>query len=157
MTGDEADKLGFREWTAHYEKEQEADRDKINTVVDGLGNLSGEVRALTANMNTLMDNQKGMFNRMNRPWQWGVVVAAFIAMFSMAAMFGTMASLIVGPIHDNLVHLESVHARDVERNLALHMWFRDSLNVLEQDAAESKKDREWLSKMEERMNLRLHK
>jgi len=157
MTEDQADKLGFREWTSHYEKEQEADREKLNSVVESVGILSGIVNRMSASVEALTDNQKGMFTRLNRPWQWGVVMAGFMAMFSMAAMFGTMATLIVGPIHDNMEHQAELHQADVERNLELHMWFRETIAHLERENASSVKDREWLRLMEQRMNERLHR
>ena len=154
MTSEE--KLGFREWTAHYEKEQEADRDKINHIADIVGTLGGQVSKLSANMDTLIDNQKGMFNRLNRPWQWGVVVAGFMMMFSMAAMFGTMATLIITPIEKNLTHLQEMQASEEAKYLELHMWFRDKLE--DGAVADAKQDTNiaWMMKMEERVNGRIH-
>jgi hypothetical protein len=157
VTEEQLDKMGFREWTSHYEKEQEADRDKINEIVHSVGTLSGSVNRLTANMETMMDNQKGMFNRMNRPWQWGVVVAGFMMMLSMAAMFGTMATLIITPIERSITHAEVLHAEDVERNLRLHMWFRETIAEMQVGDAQNETDIEWLMLMEERVNSRTHK
>jgi hypothetical protein len=157
VTEEQLDKMGFREWTSHYEKEQEADRDELKTVVQGLGTLTGTVGRLSANMETMMDNQKGMFNRMNRPWQWGVVVSIFMGMFAMSAMFATMATLIVGPMQKNQQHLEAAHARDVERNLTLHMWFRETLSEMQVGDAQNETDIEWMMKMEDRLNDRIHR
>ena len=156
MTNEESQKLGFREWTVHYEKEQEADREKINQITNIIGTLGSQVSKLSANMETLIDNQKGMFSRINRPWQWGVVVSIFMGLFAMSAMFATMATLIVGPIHNNLKQLEIIHSRDVERNLDLHIWFRETLANMQVSDAKEAANIAWLMKMEERLNNRLH-
>ena len=156
MTEEQQERLGFREWTTHYEKEQEADRDKINSVVESVGSLSNVVHRMSANMETMLDNQKGMFNRINRPWQWGVVVAIFMAIFSMSAMFGTMATLIVGPLKESISHTDNVHALDVERDLALHIWMRTSIDTNNEALAANQVDIDWLKKMESRANRRIH-
>jgi len=154
MTDEE--RLGFREWTTHYEKEQEADRDKINSVVESVGQLSGVVHRMSAVVESVAENQKATFSRLNRPWQWGVVISVFMALFSMAAMFSVVASLIVGPINAGQARAERTHARDVERNLELHMWFRETIAGMQVGDAEAKANIAWLLKMEERLNNRLH-
>ena len=168
MNEEQLDHLGFREWTSHYEKEQEADRIKANKLQEVVSNLSTNVGALTADVRTLVENQKSLFNRQNRPWQWGVVVAGFMAMFSMSGMFGVMASLIVTPIQDSIEHqsavhakdllaLSDVHARDVERNLELHMWMKTTLTEVQIADAKADTDIKWLMKLEDRYNSRIHK
>ena len=37
----------------------------------------------------LMDNQKGVFGRLNRPWQWSLVVAIFLGLFTISGGFAT--------------------------------------------------------------------
>lgn len=153
----EKDNLGFREWTAHYEKEQEADREKLNSIVDTVGTLSVVVHRMSASVEALTENQKGMFSRMNRPWQWGVVMAVFMALFSMAGMFGIMANLIVSPITDVIAAIQTDHDRDVSRDLTLHMWFRETIANMQVSDAKADAEIEWLGKMEERLNSRIHR
>ena len=50
MTEEQQERLGFREWTSHYEKEQEADRIKANKLQEVVSNLSTNVGALTADL-----------------------------------------------------------------------------------------------------------
>ena len=165
MTSEE--KLGFREWQPHYEKQQEADRLKVDHVVDTVGQLSGVVSRMSAVVETVAENQKGMFTRLNRPWQWGVVVAGFMMVFSMSGMFGVMATLIVNPIVDSINHgaemhsqdikrVEVAHARDVERDLQLHMWFRETIASQEVETGKLQVKIEFLELMEERVNGRIH-
>ena len=126
MTDEQLEKMGFREWTSHYEKEQEADRDKINRVVEGLGALSGTVSKLSANVETMMESQRGVYSRINRPWQWGVVVAGFTALLSLAIIMTTVMTLTVNPIKDSMKHMEAQYQLDVARNLELHIWFKET-------------------------------
>jgi hypothetical protein len=158
----------WAEWSAHYEKEQDATSARLNTVVDGLGSLEGIVSRLAANMETWIENQRSMGHRMNRPWQWGAVVGVFMGLFSMSAMFGVMATLIITPINDNIQHQAATHtqditrvevayARDVERNLELHMWFRETLADIQVSDAKTETNIEWLMKIQDLTNERLHK
>jgi hypothetical protein len=156
MPEEQSEKLGFREWTTHYEKEQEADRDRINEVAKMVGVLGGQVGRLTANMETWIDTQKTMSHRINRPWQWGVVVSIFMGMFAMSAMFATMATLIVSPMNNTIATIQDTHSRDVERNLSLHMWFRETISEIQVSDAAAETDMKWMMKMEERVNGRIH-
>lgn len=156
-SGEQSEQLNFREWTAHYEKEQEADRSKVDHLADTVGVLIGTVGKLSANVETWIETQKSMSHRMNRPWQWGVVVAGFMAMFSMSAMFATMATLIVNPIQRNIAHLEATHATTEERNLELHMWFKETVTEMQINDAKAETDIKWLEKLQGITNERLHK
>jgi hypothetical protein len=158
----------WTEWSAHYEKEQEATAARLNTVVDGLGSLQGIVSRLAANMETMIDSQKIIGHRMNRPWQWGAVVGVFMGLFSMSAMFGVMATLIITPINDNIAHQAVTHSQDVEkleadrrvdiqRDLDLHIWFKESLTQMQIKDAKAETNIEWLMKLNDITNERLHK
>ena len=150
------EKMGFREWTSHYEREQEADREKINALAEGLAVVNQNVGKLTANVEILIDNQKGMFSRMNRPWQWGVVVAAFAAMFTVSGVFATVLTLSLDPVKKQVDRMYDVGNREVERNLDLHMWFRESIEEIREQDANMQARIEWLEKLEQRQNDRLH-
>ena len=154
MTNEE--KMGFREWTAHYEKEQEADRARFNQLADVVANLSVNVGTLSSDVKALVANQREVFNRINRPWQWGVVIAAFVAMFTVSGVFATVLTLSLDPVKANLQILTDTHARDVERNLDLHMWFRESIEEMRESDSDMEARIAWLEKLEERMNDRLH-
>ena len=136
------EQLNFREWTGHYEKEQETQRDQI-------GDLTKIVSSLTADVRTLIDNQRGMFGRINKPPQWG-------AMISLGALIVVGAGLLTAPIKDDIVHIEAQMLRNDERNLELHMWMKDQLDDLEVQSAKAETNVEWLSRLEERADIRLH-
>ena len=146
---EEQEKLGFREWTVHYEREQEADRDKINTLTDAISSINSNVGALTANVQTLMDNQKSMFQRINRPANWGIFG-------TFAAVIFMVVGLVVSDLKDNIDSIETHQALDIERNMTLHMWFRDEIAKNSVEAAAHAVDIEWIKKLEERMNGRIH-
>ena len=159
--------MGFREWTSHYEKEQEADREKINEIANIVGSLGGQVSKLSANIETLMENQKGLYDRMNRPWQWGVIVAAFALMLSMAGLFATVLTLTVNPVREALHELAETSTRINQRNYEYHINqnsehkadLKEMVLYREQQAAANARQAaniEWLRRLEERGNRRIH-
>ena len=147
---EEQEKLGFREWTSHYEKEQEADRDKINTLADGLSKVNQSVGRLTANVETLIENQKGMFNRINRPTQWGTLVAA-------AALVAIILGLVTGPMKEEIDNLETKVILETERNIELHIMFNNRLGEQIKTSTANETNIQWIMKMEDRLNRRLHR
>ena len=157
MAEEQSEFLGFREWHDHYEKEQEADRAKVDHLADTVGALIGTVGKLSANMETWIDTQKSMSHRMNRPWQWGVVLAAFMMVFSMSAMFATMATLIVRPINDNIAHMVNTHARDAERHLNQNVRLRATISEMQINNAKAEANIKWLTKLQDVTNERLHR
>lgn len=146
---EEQEKMGFREWTTHYEREQEADRNKISDLTEAVSNINSNVGALTANVRTLMDNQKSMHNRMNRPTNWGVFA-------TFAGVIFMMVGLVVSSIKDDINHIERQTSIETERNLELHMWFRDAIAKNGEEIAAHHIEVEWVKKMEDRMNRRIH-
>ena len=118
MTEEQQERLGFREWTTHYEKEQEADREKINALADGLSTVNSNLGRLTANVETLLSNQKGMFDRINRPTQWGVLVSA-------ALLVAVILGLVTGPMKEEISDLEEKVTLETNRNVELHIMFND--------------------------------
>ena len=149
MTGEESKSLGFREWTVHYEREQEADRGKLNALTEAVSNINSNVGALTANVNTLMDNQKGLSDRVNRPANWGIFA-------TFAGVIFMIVGLVVSGIKDDIGHMEIQHALDIERNLSLHMWFRDSIDDNTVQISRNEVNMEWAKVIEERYNRRIH-
>jgi X-X-X-Leu-X-X-Gly heptad repeat protein len=149
MGNEQQEKLGFREWTIHYEKEQEADREKINTLADGLAQVNQSVGRLTANVETLIDNQKGMFNRINRPTQWGVLVSA-------ALLVAVILGLVTGPMKEEISDLEAKVAMETNRNIELHIMFNNRLGEQIKLSTANETNIQWIIRMEERTNNRLH-
>ena len=150
MTEEQAERLGFREWTTHYEKEQEADREKINTLADGLSQVNQSVGRLTANVETLIDNQKGMFNKINRPTQWGVLVAA-------AALVAIILGLVTGPMKEEIRDIEASSRLETNRNIELHIMFNRRLGEQIKLSTANETNIQWLAKIEDRTNRRLHR
>jgi len=155
MTAEEQRKasMGFREWTAHYEKEQIADREKINGIADIVGQMAGQVSKLTAHVESLIDNQKGVFQRINRPVQWGGLVSA-------ASFVAILLGLVVLPMKEQIFELKESVQEEVQRNLKLHMMFVEQQQELAVktavDTTRNQTDIKWLMNMEVRLNDRLH-
>lgn len=147
---EEQKQLGFREWIDHYEREQEADRDKVNVLTEAVSSINSNVGALTANVRTLMDSQKSISDRLNRPTNWGIFA-------TFAGVIFMVVGLVVSGLKNDIAHLERQAAINVERNLDLHMWFRDAIAKNGEETSEHHTEIKWLSKMEDRLNIRLHK
>ena len=151
MSPDEqAERMGFREWTDHYEKEQEADRNKINDLTNAVSTINQSVGALTADVRTLIENQRITSNRLNKPANWGIFA-------TFAAVIFMIVGLVVTDIKDNIRKVEDHMALDITRDLELHMWFRNSIDTNNEALASNQTELEWLKKMESRINRRFHR
>ena len=141
---DDAEAQVFREWLGHYEKERESDRKRINQLTDNIATINQSVGALTADVQTLINNQKGMFDRINRPTQWGVLVSA-------AAFVAIVLGLVIAPLKQDLELIRQYDRAETEHNLSQHIAFEvktDDTNVL---VTRNQVDLEWMAKMEERL------
>ena len=132
------DPLNFGEWLDRFEHDQDNQNAQIGKLTENLGSLTGDIGKLAATVQALVDNQKGLFNRANRPVQWGAIIGGM-------TMLGVMAGLLVSPIKENQVQ---------QREFNMHV-----MHQIEDDAremGEAIKDIEWLNKMEDRLNRRIH-
>lgn len=143
-----ATQMGFREWTEHYEKEQEEQRSQI-------GELTKSVSSLSADVRTLVENQRGMFSRMNRPVA-PLIIAAFAVLISLSGMFFTLLTLTINPVKENIVHIEATQLRMEEKELALHIMLKEDIEQALIQAAVNEETLRWVEKMEDRYNARLH-
>ena len=143
------DRMGFREWTTHYEKEQETDRNKINDLTTAVSTINQSVGALTADVRTLIENQRITASRLNKPANWGIFG-------TFAAVIFMVVGLVVTDIKDNITKIENHQALDITRDLELHMWFRNSIDNNNEALASNQTDLNWLKKMESRINRRFH-
>lgn len=142
MTEQQMEKMGFREWTDHYEKEQEQQREQI-------GELTKNVSSLSADVRTLVENQRGMFSRLNRP-QAPLMVASFAVLISLAGLFATFITLTVNPIKDSVTHIEDTLLLDDSRDLQLHIMLKEDIEAGQEELARQSEALRWLEKMEER-------
>ena len=132
--------MSFREWLPTYEREQEHHSNQIAGLIANHGQLAAEVATISANVQTLLNNQTTISERMNRPWQWGVVVAVFLGIFSMAGAFATVLNLSRTPIKSQL-------SQQHEHTERINSYFEERMNNVEALAAVSSNDREWLEKV----------
>jgi hypothetical protein len=144
---EQVNRMGFREWTQHYEKEQELQRDQI-------GELTKATSSLTADVRTLVENQRTLHGRINRPQPVAAYVSALLASIAVMISFST---LLVNPIKEQIAHLETVQAKEEERNLNLHIMLKEDIERTIADTATLQENARWMNKMEERLNIRIHK
>lgn len=147
MSPEHAHQMGFREWTEHYEKEQEAQREQI-------GDLTKIVHSLSADVRTLVENQKSLFSRINRPQPVAAYVSALLA--SIAVMI-SFATLLVSPIKDDMIHIENTLLRETNDNSIVHQRHENRINLNEAEVARLAESARWIEKLEERYNNRAHR
>jgi hypothetical protein len=116
---------------------------QLETRVTRLEEGQATLLAATARIESMVENlaggQKGVYERMNRPWQWGAVVAGFVAILSLAGIFGTVLNLSLAPIADYITDIRE-HDRTSEKRV----------NDLEFKSAYFERDHYWLEKQVDR-------
>ena len=130
--------MGFREWTEHYEKEQESQRQQI-------GDLTKIVSSLSADVRTLVENQRGMFSRMNRP-QGPIIFAGLAIAVSAIGVLATFIALTVSPIKDELIRLNASELRYRESTDNVLTMLADNQNELHSLSAKRTETDRWLER-----------
>ena len=123
--------LKFQDWLEQYQHDQELQNQHISQ-------LSKDVAHLTATLQSLVDNQKGLFSRANRPINWGAIIGG-------VTLLGICAGLLVAPMNATIKNLTEFHNRAIE----LELKDAREMGRLEVEV-------EWLKALEERQNDRLH-
>lgn len=145
MNGD----VSFREWLPAYEREQEHHSQQIAGLIANQGKISEEVATISANVQTLLNNHSALTARVNRPWQWGVVVSCFAGLFTMSAVFATVLGLSLSPMKDEMRAIGSNLLREEERNQSIHQMFYGDIVSNKERASESEESRRWLEERSE--------
>ena len=127
MNDNREEVMAFREWTEHYEKEQESQRSQISE-------LTKIVHSLSADVKTLVENQRGMFSRINRPFNWGWFATGVGIIF-------VGIGLVINPIKSTLRHIEEIGFITESR-----------LNSVEKEIAVAMEAKRWNEKMTDRNN-----
>lgn len=118
-------------WADRYEKHLSRQSEQIDA-------LTKDVSALSADVRSLMRNQESLFNKTSRPFQWGAFVSAL-------GLVAVGAGLLIAPINKTLAEIENFE------HAAIKHWQDDAYQMGKHEA-----DLEWLKKLEERQNDRLH-
>jgi hypothetical protein len=118
-------------WLERFEHDQEIQNKEI-------GELTKNVSALTSTVQAMLDAQKAIFGRQNRPLPWGAVIGGI-------TLLGICTGLIIAPIKENI---------EDQRHFDLRL-----MEITLQDARSMGKLEErthWIEKLEERSNERIH-
>jgi len=113
--------------------------DELSTLVAVTSKQGEQLASVVTSLNTIGKQVGSLFNRSDRPTQWGAIVAAI----SLTIMVMTLA---LAPIISNIMELKSfdkIVMRHLERD-AYEMGVHDT-------------EIAWLKKMEDRLNERIHK
>lgn len=125
---------------------------RVSRLEEGQHQLIGTLSRVESIVETLASNQKAVTGRINRPWQWGAVVAGFVAIMSMAGVFATVLSLSITPIQAGLTHIEETALVDQASNKQQHHLYESRLNSVEAAAATYAEALRWNEKMGDRNN-----
>lgn len=121
----------FRQWLDQYQRDQEIQNHNINQ-------LTRDVAALTSTVQSLIDNQKGLFSKANRPLQWGAIGTAF-------GLLIMMVGLVIAPMQT-----EDQRQRNFDKDVMVHL-IEDGHNM----GALEERTR-WLMRQEERNWIETH-
>ena len=149
MASEQTEQAGFGDLVTHYEKEQEVQREAITALAKGLSEVTQSIGKLTAHVETLIDNQKGMFDRINRPTQWGIFA-------TFAGVIFLVVGLVITEIKDSIDQLQDQQVTDAARHMEYQMWFRESLEGNRVLSTQNETNIQWLMKLEDRLNARIH-
>lgn len=118
-------------WAERYEKHITRQSEQIDA-------LTKDVSALSADVRSLMRNQEALFNKTSRPFQWGAFVSAL-------GLVAVGAGLLIAPINRTLTEHDEFQDKIIKH------WQDDAYEMGRHEA-----NLEWLKKLEERQNNRLH-
>jgi hypothetical protein len=121
----------FSEWIERYERQQTEQSQQISSLTKDVSSLSADVRSL-------IKNQEALFNKTSRPFQWSAFIAAI-------ALVATSAALLITPMKD-----EDSRHREFDQ-VVMRSMLDDA-----REMGEMERDIEWLKKLEQRSNERLH-
>ena len=127
---------------SRYVKEQELHSKQLSE-------LTADVSSLSADVRTLMEGQKVVSSRLNRPTQWGVLVSA-------VALVAVILGLVTGPMKEDHRSLEAKVAMETERDIDLHIMFNNRLGDQIKVSTANETNIAWLMHLESRTNARLH-
>jgi predicted transposase YbfD/YdcC len=105
----------------------------------------------------LSSSQRGVFDRMNRPWQWGVVVAAVLGMVTLYQMGVQHTAMALAPIHLSVTNLQnemaavigSRYTDELQRKEVHDDIYAHLANIRVEDESQ-KQDIAWLKELEKR-------
>lgn len=121
----------FSEWISRYERQQSEQSQQISALTKDVSSLSADVRSL-------IKNQEALFNKTSRPFQWSAFIAAI-------ALVATSAALLISPMKD-----EDTRHREFDQVVMQAML------VDAKEMGEMRSDLQWLKKLEQRSNERMH-
>lgn len=123
---------------------------RVTKLEEGQTRLLSSTARIESLVESLSNGQKGVYNRMNRPWQWGVVIAAFAAMITLSTLFNQTLNLTVTPIAESVLALEEVVLNDRETYLATLMKNSDGVEEIRIASAVNAESIRWLGILEQR-------
>jgi hypothetical protein len=134
-----------REMEHHQMLEQ-----RVTRLEEGQTQLLSTTARIESLVENLSNGQKGVYNRMNRPWQWGVVIAAFAAMITLATLFNQTLTLTVEPITESVARLEEVMLKQQETVAESLLLHEEEITRNSMTSAVNAESMRWLETLEAR-------
>ena len=106
--------------------------------------LAGSIERLEANIETLFKGMDRLSNYQQRPWQWGLVVSVFIGIFTLMGVFGTVLTLTVNPMKDEMARLSAAELRYRESTDEVLTMIADNVHDIQSDIEVAREAQRWL-------------
>lgn len=126
---------------------------RVTRLEEGQQTLIAGMSRIETIAGQLVENQRGVFGRLNKPWQWSVVVAIFAALFSLSGGFATAMVLVIDPIKASIARIQEDDQISDARNRAMHEKMTDEIHQNEIASAVNAEALRWVEKVEERYFL----
>ena len=136
---------------------------RVTRLEETQASLLRSVSRIESMVENLSVGQRGVWDRMNRPWQWGVVVAAvlgLLGLYQAGVQHTTLAlepvRLSVSTVQAQVSDLVTARYDDEQQRKAAHADIHEHLATIREHDAQRDRDIQWLKMLEQRYDNRLH-
>jgi 3-phenylpropionate/cinnamic acid dioxygenase small subunit len=136
---------------------------RVTRLEEGQAELLSTTSRIESIVENLASGQQGVFKRINRPWQWGIVVAAFVALVSVYEMNNRHTDMSLRPLdlhittlQNGINHLEEQLVADEERQREIHTMLNRQMVDLTTRLGRQEEAMANMKMLEDRYNRRIH-
>ena len=130
---------------------------RVSRLEETTSNLLSSTSKIESMVETLVSSHQGTQQRLNRPWQWGVVIAGFVALITMAGLFNQTLALTVEPMKENIDQIHESALRYRESTDEVLTMLASNQNQLHERVSSVATDIKWMEKLEARTHFHMEK
>lgn len=136
---------------------------RVSRLEESTTELLGSVARIESMVGSLTQSHGDVSRRINRPWQWGVVASAFIAIVMLYEMTNRHTDMAIAPVNLNIAtlqnginHLELGRVADDQRSRDVHVMLNGQLIAMQVKLGKQEESMAWMKLFESRHNQRMH-